>query len=543
MDLDLQDAEELATRQTLAEAIAADPVAAYAFNPGQVRFFNLICESPATGKEGPAETITIVEFLKGNGSGGSWALVAALSALMFGTDSPHFQRAPFGGRWPFKKRSVRLVTTSESLKDTGPIQTAMRFLFPAGRWTQSRGVGKQYYSEGRTIPREGTLDPVWTWDFMTYNQSVTEFASANKDLILFSEPPPEPIFQETVTRLRGQGMVWIDMTQLDMAQFNQALLDDGLTINGKPVGEVRHTYMDHHEACADHFEGGHRPHEAIEADYALWLRQDPTIAEARKSGKALRLSGLIYPNWGPANEWDRLPEWHQKCWDAGHVRIGPVSDPHDRKPWAVNWFATFPNNDVVAFAEWPTFRFHEVKVSPLSDIEAYRAMFLDTEADVGRAMNFRLMDPRFGAAAKTGEGRSPQQMMNDACRACKERHKDKALEACPHRLYFSLPPYNEIHHAPLRGLIGNAAEGIRPKFYALKEFCPNLCYGMRHYAWKENKDPAKGLSETAELVHKDFPDLPRYLVDAGMHIYPEPVRDLKELNLAVRARTAMRARK
>jgi hypothetical protein len=62
---------------------------------------------------------------------------------------------------------------------------------------------------------------------------------------------------------------------------------------------------------------------------------------------------------------------------------------------------------------------------------------------------------------------------------------------------------------------------------------------MRHYAWKENKDPAKGLSEKAELVHKDFPDLPRYLKDAGLDKYPDQVVDV-DLRLPVR--TAKRKR-
>jgi hypothetical protein len=531
VELDAAD-DEAAYRAAAAEAIAEDPVAAYAYNPGQRRFFDKI--------HNPCPTLTIVEFLKGNGSGGSWGVITALSAIMFGTDNPLFQGAPFGELWPFPHRSARLITTSESLKDTGPIQTAMRHLFPQGRWTQTRGVGKQYFSEGETIPLEGRKK--WTWDCMTYNQDVLEFASANKDLIILSEPPPEKIFQEALTRLRGRGIVLVDMTQLDMAQFNAKLLEDGLKLNGKVVGDVRHTYMHHHEACADHFEGGHRTHESIEAEYALWVTQDPTIAEARASGKALRLSGLIYPMWGDKHEvasLEQLGEFHVRAWKERRVKLSCVVDPHDRKPWAVNFFATFPNDDVLAFAEWPQFRFHEVKVSPLESIDDYRFLLLDMQDEIGRPIDHWLMDPRFGAAAKTGEGKSPKEMMNDPCRGCREKHGPNALEKCPHRLSFRFPPYMEIRHAPLRGLLGNPEKGVRAKFYALKDFCPNLCYGMRHYAWKENKDPAKGLSEKAELVHKDFPDLPRYLKDAGLDKYPDQVVDV-DLRLPVR--TAKRKR-
>jgi hypothetical protein len=36
-------------------------------------------------------------------------------------------------------------------------------------------------------------------------------------------------------------------------------------------------------------------------------------------------------------------------------------------------------------------------------------------------------------------------------------------------------------------------------------------FGLSHYAYKENKDMSKGVSEKPELVYKDFPDLVRYL--------------------------------
>src|SRR5581483_2989613 len=119
---------------------------------------------------------------------------------------------------------------------------------------------------------------------------------------MFSEPPPEHIFFEAVTRLRGRGLVLVDMTQLDEASFNTELVEEGLKIGGKSIGaEVRVTYGHHHEACEDHFEGGHRSHASIDADYALWLREGVDYAEARATGKEMSLSGRIYPKWGEAN--------------------------------------------------------------------------------------------------------------------------------------------------------------------------------------------------------------------------------------------------
>lgn len=485
--------------------VAVDPLSNYLFNPGQIRFINL-CRNPC-------DSLTICEFLKGNGGGGSWVMVAIMSAIMFGTKNPLF--AGFGPKqWKFIK-DLRIVTTSESLTDAGPIQKAMNHLFPAGRWTQSRGVGKNFYSQGYT-------DTGFTWDIMTFNQSVTEFAAHTKGAIFISEPAPEPIFFEVCTRLRGHGVVFVEMTQLDMAGYNQDILENGLAINGRKIGEVRHTYMHHHEACAEHNIGGHRLHASIEADFALWLRQDPGVAEARASGKSLKLTGLIYGRWSDANELDALPTFHQQCWDANRVIISCVMDPHDRKPWAIAWFATFPNDDVVVFAEWPGFMFHEVKSSPINDPEDYRGIIMETEAEF-YPVKHRRIDPNFGEAPKLAAGVTVKSMLSGPCEKCIGIYKkDGAREKCKHLLVFQSAP-NDIPsgHIMVRAAIGNPVKGVRPKLYIMKASSPNMAYGVRHYAFKEQKDPKKALSEQPSYVFKDFPDLLRYFYNSGLDKWTE----------------------
>ncbi|TAK97494.1 MAG: hypothetical protein EPO08_21215 [Rhodospirillaceae bacterium] len=492
--------------------LGADPLRFTRFNPGQVRFIDLV--------KNPGDTLTIVELLKGNGLGGSFALIAVMSAVMFGTRNPLFDAVPFGPRrWPFTK-NLRLVTTTESVGDQGPIQIAMRQLFPAGRWTQSRGSGKGFYSQG-------TTDTGFTWDVLTYHQAVEEFASHTKGAVFFSEPPPAPIFFEAVTRLRGHGLVCVDMTQVDMAGFNEDLVSEGLVLDGKKVGDVRAAYAHHHEACSEHFSGGHRSHASIEAEYALWMREGgKALADARASGRALARSGRIWANWGAAHELDSLPEYHQKCWDDGRVVVWQVVNPHDRPPWPIVWGATFPNDDVVFVAEWPPFPWHESKSSPVTHYEDYREIILEAETELP-PVTVRLMDPNFGEAISTHSGANLFRLLASKCRHCARGESEEArlLSTCAHSLQFrhavAYPGSVEWGNTLVRGAVGDPGAGVRPKVYSLRESCPNICYAARHYAYREHRDPTKGLSERGQYVHKPVADLLRYAYLSKLDKYPQ----------------------
>lgn len=526
-------------RAELVALINGDPLLFCEANPPQARFYDAVA-NPTPG------TLTIVLLLKGNGVGGSFGLAAAWSAIMFGSANPRFQRAPYGAAWPFPTKSARLVSTIEALKDKGPIQRAMAEVFPVDEYRQRRDSGKSYYSEGLTSTG-------WEWDVFTYDQNPLQAASATKSLILFSEPPPQEMFVECCTRLRGQGLIILEMTQLDMADFVDEYVNAGaLVLDGKKVGEVRVVRGDVEENCRDHYPPnpddpaqpcGQRPHSSILADIALWPAEE---REARRTGKSMNRSGRIYPTWGDANELLKLPPYHKSCWDRREVMISHSMDPHDRKPWAMAWFATFPNDDIIAIAEWPPFDFHTARESPLNDAEDYRTMILDTEVSIGRPLRRggRIGDPRFIEAPQAGTDDSVRTMLARPCRECLDKYKGKdkkdrkeATRLCPHKLiYRPAPDSARINHAPLRAMIGDPAAKVRPKFYAMKEACPNVCYGFRHYSYYEQKNKLKGLSEKPQYVVKDFPDVCRYVTNARLHLWPEEVEALEMVEARTRGR-------
>ncbi len=503
----------------------ADPFRFQKFNLAQTRFLRAI-------KNPKPESLTIVLFLKPNRVGGSRIAIAALGAIMFGTKREAAQCSPFGEHWKFPVKSARLVSTAETLGDTGPLQKAIRELFPVGRYTQNRGVGKSYNSAMKT-------DTGWDMDMMSYGQDALSAAGTTKGLIIGSEPMPKPMFTECLTRLGGNGLFILECTQLDLAPWLEDMAEDagGVTIDGitygklkldgKIVGEVRVVRGDIEDSCSQH-SNGHQSHSAIEAMIAGWPSEE---REARRTGKPLRLSGRIY-NWSDLNELEKLPDYHQDMWNSGKVRISNVIDPADRKPWAIEWFMTFPNEDVVAFAEWPNFDYNACKSSPIVDIESYRDLLLETEAAIGRKVDIHLIDGLFAAAIKSGRGLNILQMLAAPCLDCIKKHgKDKSLEKCQHRLrYKQAPAYDgsvRDGHILVRSAIGDPSKGDRPKLYALKDSTPNFCFAMRRYAYKENQDEeARGISTVPQFKYKDFPDCIRMLMLNGAHKWPHEVERL-----------------
>ena len=550
------------TPQEIADALKTvaihkrrDPVNFYRANFFQQRLYHAM-------KAPQRDTLTVVLALKPNRVGGSFGLNNILSAIIYGTANPNFAGDPFGPAWPFLK-AFRLFSTSENLADVGALQLAMAGTFPKGRYAQSRGVGKGYNSSWKANVEDGKPGAGWTGDMFSYGQDALSAAGANKGLVLFSEPPPRALFTEGVTRLSGNGVLLLEAVQLDLAPWLEEMAEeargrtvpltlyrevDGVRVpcadpvpesikygsfklDGVDVGEIRVVRGDVEDACREH-SNGHMAHSAVEAMVAAWPAEE---REARRRGKPLKLSGRIYPNWGDANELDALPAYHAECWAKGEVRVANVLDPADARPWALTWFAGFPNEDVIAFAEWPTFDYAGTKQSPVTDLEDYRDLILETDAVIGRAIDNRFIDPLFGNAPGKGNARTLRTMLAGPCRACmakarrtvnqqptdafndvEESPEILALAAreCGHRLEYvpSLAYHGSVRdgHILVRAAIGGG--GRREKIYAMRDACPNFCIGMRRYAPKIEKNPDRATLERPQLAYKDFPDLIRYLL-------------------------------
>ena len=463
-------------------------------NPAQVRAIQAVSRG---------DPINILTF--GNGTGKTHALISMWSAIMFGTRNPLFAGGIFG-QWPRKwPKNVRLCAPESLLGDRDVIQLLMAKLFPKGRWQQQKNH-KNIYSTGQT-------DNGWTWDIMTYDQAALQAAGETKGLMLYSEPPPRPLWDENLARLRAGGMIIAEMTPMNMSPW---ILDDYIDLGvlkndkGVVIGRINHIRGDIWDNC-DESPGGQLPREAIEL---ILSQYSPEEREMREKGTFGRLQGRIYKIYDPKiYEIEKMELYHQECFTAGKFTLYNVVDPHDRKPFAIGWYAVFPNDDILVLAEFPDSGFdlfHKITSFTWTP-EEYAATIKATEdgllkpltaAGLSRPKIVRWIDPNFGQTTQFATKMSIRQTF----------YKWGQDPAHTYDLNYGLPADSIADgHLAVKEYLGDVSKNIRPKIYVLKH-CRNHAYGFTHYAYKENRDNlTKGVSEAPQLVYKDFMDLVRYL--------------------------------
>ncbi len=453
----------------------------------------------------------------GNGTGKTYGMVAMASAIMFATSNPIFAGRPYGDRWPYPK-ALRFCMPTKLAQDNSAFQKALGSLFPRGRYLQRKSGGHGYFTSGVT-------DTGFTWDVMTYNQDPREAAGDTFGAVLFSEPPPKKFYSENLARTRAGGILFFELTPLNYAAWVKDELVDTKKITderGNELGRIVTVKGDIHDNCRDCYEGGQLPHKEIMSLIASYPVEE---REARRTGEFLHMAGRIYKLFGEHNEIEALPDYHQEQMDKGKWNLVNVVDPHDRKPFAIGWYGVFPNDDVIALAEYPEAPFHQMLDSDMS-IDDYRNTILATEKALGRPADLRLIDPNFGNTQKAGTNKTVKQLFAAACGECE---KAKRAERCPHKLVYLDPPDSIADgHLLMRHAIGNPRESKRAKFMVL-DYLENHSYGYRHYAYKDVPHPEKtGHSEQPALIYKDFPDLGRYLYNYGAHYRP-PAGQLKRV--------------
>ena len=179
-------------------------------------------------------------------------------------------------------------------------------------------------------------------DFKTHEMSVVAHAGPDYDVVIFNEPPPEPIYKENLSRTRGVGRAFVFCTPLKLAAY---LLRE--TDAPAPDGEISVNYISLWDACAD-IPGtrGHKSRVEIERQIRDW-QSDPDSLEARVFGKFQHLAGAIF-----------------KCFDEAVHKIQPfpidknfnvymVVDPHLAKPPFVIWVAVDALGRAFVVAEYP----------------------------------------------------------------------------------------------------------------------------------------------------------------------------------------------
>lgn len=458
-----------------------DPLLFHKFNPAQKRAINIVSNG---------DPINIITF--GNGTGKTFLLVSIWSAIMFGTNHPLFSKGIFKN-WPFPK-SARLCCPEPMLSDNGVIQRLIKKLFPFGKYEQIKNK-KPYFSWGRTSTG-------WTWDVMTYDQDASQAVGETKGLILYSEPMPYPLFSENLARLRAGGMIIAEMTPLFSSGWikdeyidKQYLTND----NGEKIGKINNIVGTIWDNCVE--KGGFLTKNQIEILLAQYPDEE---RELRETGKFGSLIGTVYKNF--RKDWhviDNIHDYHQDEFKKGEYTLYNVIDPHDRRPFAIGWYAVFKNGDVYCVYEFPDDRYpmhhkiNDFKFLPLD----YAKEIKEIETNIiGKKSKYRIIDPNFGNTPTFATNTTIKQ---ELYRCGKEINYEL--------IYQDGPDDIESGHLKVKQYLGDVEKNIRPKLYFLSK-CRNHIFGIEHYCWKQKITKYRDINEKPELEYKDFPDLVRYLV-------------------------------
>jgi len=255
-------------------------------------------------------------LLAANGIGKSTAMVNTMAHLCFPCGNKYFQQSLMK-EWNFPKRG-RIISDATTIKET--IVPALEEWFPKDKYTT--------LNKGKNYPAVWTTKTGWEFDLMTYDQDPKEFESSTLGIVLFDEPPPEPIFKASIARLRKGGICGIFATPL----MGSAWLYDELVANPKLESQYRFFIeADVESACRIHGVRGFLEHEQIEKMVAQYKEEDMV---SRVFGKFQHLVGLIFKEFNKEVhvfkpfELNRDDYCVYMSWDT-----------HPREPEAIVWVA------------------------------------------------------------------------------------------------------------------------------------------------------------------------------------------------------------
>ena len=251
------------------------------------------------------------------------------------------------------------------------------------------------FRNGKVVFTDGSLVR-----FKTYKQGREAFASDDLDGIWNDEEPPMEIYREQRMRLIDRnGEMVFTMTSL------------------KGMTDLMTEVYDEHQVIESQYAKlyGEELPRIVEKDgmkfYTLWSEENQHIDRARlveeaklmtrdeiKSriyGVPVNLSGKIYPKFNKdihGIETKDIPKLK--------VSLVHVLDPHDRKPWAMQWWAVHVTGKAYCVYEYPFGRnFNEVEFDDKTYddyVKIIKSVELDLMRWFGRRVSRRIIDPNFG---------------------------------------------------------------------------------------------------------------------------------------------------
>lgn len=340
------------------------------------------------------------------------------------------------------------------------------------RYLHSSIPGSYHYRNGSMIA------------FGSYQQEIAHFQGRDWDAVFLDETCPKEIFDILMMRVVDRkGRIHMTLTPENMGAA--WIFDDLYSMAGEDI--------DIFQITGTSYDNPHIPHDELKNTEA---RLSPEEREAKIYGRFKHLMGRVFP------EYDK--DIH--CLDLSSIKgleelpKGVVIDPHDRKPFAMAWFAVTPQNDIIFLEEWPDDNFLDHKI-PHSFEEYVRVIQAIEERLPGGqgTIQWRLMDPNFGRSKKAISGRSVEE------------------EFEMYGLYFDTRIEDDVTtgHLSIRKRLAYdkaipKSELNRPHLY-FRNGLQNFHKSFLNYIYDHRKmEEDKGVTERPKEKYKDFIDLVRY---------------------------------
>ena len=352
--------------------------------------------------------------------------------------------------------------------------------------------------------------------FKSYDQGSESFAQDDVDLIWNDEEPPYNIYKEQRMRLIDRnGEMIISMTSVKgVTDFIADIFEDCDVIQN------RHSDLLNEDLPVIAEKNGVK-------FYMLWSVDNPYIDQARLlhelkfmtrdeikargHGIPVNLSGKIYPAF---NKRIHVIPFEEA--PLSDVQIYHILDPHDRKPWAMQWIILHKTGASYCIDEYPNRDFNEM----LSDDKTYdeyvniikqkeEALYDIYHKEVFR----RIIDPNFGNKTI----RIAERIDDKAHTTPKEELKKRGL-----KFQDGLDSL-EAGHLKVREMLHYEMKGaeivIQPKFF-VTDNCPNTIKHLSRYSWKDimvGTDGDVKNKVAPQERYKDFNDTARYYFMSNPH--------------------------
>jgi phage terminase large subunit-like protein len=344
--------------------------------------------------------------------------------------------------------------------------------------------------------------------FKSYDQGVQSFAQDDVDLIINDEEPPYDIYKEQRMRLIDRnGEMIISMTSTKgVTDLIADIFEDCDVIQSRHSDILKEDLPVIAEKNGIKF-------------YMLWNTDNPYIDQnrlreevklmtrdeikSRIHGIPVNLSGKIYPAFNKRVHIIPFEEAPLK-----DIQIYHILDPHDRKPWAMQWIILHKTGTSYCIDEYPNRDFNEM----ISDDKTY-----DEYADIikqkedalydiyGKSVFKRIIDPNFGNKTI----RIAERTDDKAHTTPKEELKKRGLE------FKDALDSLEAGHLKVREMLHYEMKGLeivlQPKFF-VTDNCPNTIKHLSRYSRKDIMSNDGDMKDKVGVQekYKDFCDLVRY---------------------------------